>query len=223
MVTKYCKDPRTIILIVIQANQDIACSDALKIAMQLDPQGERSLAVLTKIDLMDSGTDSYKILNNEEIPLRYGYVGIKGRSQMDINQGCSIKKGIQNEEIFFDSVEPYKNMPRRSQILGTRALTGKLMNILNKNIKQNLPKIVEEIKQKKEDCENSLNKIGDPLPRTVSERSHLVSSLFNRFLEGYKNTIKGKFNNLNRDSEPICSQMRSRFLNIFNDYNQKKE
>lgn len=70
---------------------------------------------------MDRGTDSFKILNNEEIPLRYGYVGVKGRSQADINSGMSIKEGLNKEEIFFDTVDPYRNMPRKTQILGTGA------------------------------------------------------------------------------------------------------
>lgn len=222
MCLKYCKDPRTIILIVIQANQDIATSDAQKIAMQLDREGERSFAVVTKVDLMDSGTDAYKILNNDEIPQRYGYVGVKGRSQADIVSGVSIKKGLQNEEVWFDTHEPYSNMPNKHKILGTHAQTNKLTFILNKNIKQNLPKILEEIKQKRWDCEESLKKIGEPLPRNAHERIQLVTNLFNRFIDSYKNTIKGKFNKLNRDGETIGSQMRTSFIKIFEAHNDKK-
>ena len=86
--------------------------------MQLDREGERSFAVVTKVDLMDSGTDAYKILNNDEIPQRYGYVGVKGRSQADIVGGVSIKKGLANEEAWFDTHEPYCNMPNKHKILG---------------------------------------------------------------------------------------------------------
>ena len=86
--------------------------------MKLDQSGERSFAVITKVDLMDRGTDAYKILNNDEIPLRYGYVGVKGRSQADIKNGVTIKKGIQNEEVWFDTQEPYCNMPNKHKILG---------------------------------------------------------------------------------------------------------
>lgn len=49
-------------------------------ARKLDPNGERTLGVLTKIDLMDAGTDAKKTLMNKHIKLKYGYVGIKGRS-----------------------------------------------------------------------------------------------------------------------------------------------
>ena len=172
---------------------------------------------------MDRGTDAYKILNNDEIPLRYGYVGVKGRSQADIVGGVSIAKGLANEEAWFETHEPYNNMPNRHKILGTRSLTNKLTFILNKNIKQHLPKILEEIKVKKFDCEESLAKMGEPLPRSNPDRIHLVTQLFNKFIDAYKNTIKGKFNKLNRDSEPIGAQMRTQFVRIFEFFNTKKD
>lgn len=52
----------------------------MKFAWTLDPWGEWTLGVLTKIDLMDEGTDAKKTLLNEAIKLKYGYVGVKGRS-----------------------------------------------------------------------------------------------------------------------------------------------
>ena len=65
---------------MIPANIDLANSDALKMAMRLDPNGERTIGVLTKIDLMDEGTDASKTLLNKDIKLKHGYIGIKGRS-----------------------------------------------------------------------------------------------------------------------------------------------
>jgi len=84
MVKKYCENSDTLILCVIPANIDLANSEALKFAITLDQSGERTIGVLTKLDLMDEGTNAKEILLNNEIKLRYGYVGIKGRSQMDI-------------------------------------------------------------------------------------------------------------------------------------------
>lgn len=49
-------------------------------AIKLDPKGERTIGVLTKVDLMDDGTDGTKVLMNKEIKLLHGYIGIKGRS-----------------------------------------------------------------------------------------------------------------------------------------------
>lgn len=80
MCIKYAKDERTIILAVISANADMTVSDGLKLAMDIDPEGKRTLGVITKIDIMDRGTDAKRMVTNQEVPLKLGYVGIKGRS-----------------------------------------------------------------------------------------------------------------------------------------------
>jgi replication fork clamp-binding protein CrfC len=92
LVAKYCKDDeRTIILAVVPANVDLATSHALDLARKWDVKGERTLGVITKIDLMDRGTDARAVLSNKEIPLKYGYVGIKNRSQEDIMNKVKVK------------------------------------------------------------------------------------------------------------------------------------
>ena len=58
----------------------------LQLVREVDPDGLRSMGVITKIDLMDEGTDALDMLNGEVIPLRHGYVGVVNRSQKDINQ-----------------------------------------------------------------------------------------------------------------------------------------
>ncbi len=95
MVLGYIKDERSIILCVIPANQDLSTSEALKLTQEIDPKGNRSLGCLTKIDIMDRGTNARTVLLNEEIPLRYGYVGIKNRSQADINDNVPVAKSLE--------------------------------------------------------------------------------------------------------------------------------
>lgn len=51
-----------IIMAVSPANQDLANSDALKLARKVDPYGERTIGVLTKIDLMDDGTNCLDVI-----------------------------------------------------------------------------------------------------------------------------------------------------------------
>jgi replication fork clamp-binding protein CrfC len=80
LVKTYCESQDTLILCVIPANIDLTNSDALKMSSKLDPKGERTIGVLTKIDLMDEGTDAVKTLMNKEIKLLHGYIGVKGRS-----------------------------------------------------------------------------------------------------------------------------------------------
>ena len=69
---------------VTAANQDLANSDALKLARRVDPLGERTIGVITKIDIMDEGTNALDLIEGKIYPLRLGYVGVICRSQKDI-------------------------------------------------------------------------------------------------------------------------------------------
>lgn len=81
---RYCVPKNSIIMAVCAANVDIANSDALKLASIVDPKGERTIGVITKIDLMDEGTNAIETLQGKIIPLKLGYVGVVCRSQKDI-------------------------------------------------------------------------------------------------------------------------------------------
>ena len=63
MCHRYCSDPRTIILCVIPANSDMTTSDGLQMARELDPKGLRTIGVITKIDIMDKGTNAKRMLS----------------------------------------------------------------------------------------------------------------------------------------------------------------
>ncbi|KAJ1847274.1 vacuolar protein sorting-associated protein 1, partial [Coemansia sp. RSA 486] len=76
MILTYITKPNAIILAVTAANTDLANSDGLKMAREVDPDGTRTIGVLTKVDLMDKGTDVIDILAGRVIPLRLGYVPV---------------------------------------------------------------------------------------------------------------------------------------------------
>lgn len=61
---------------------------------EIDPRGERSIGCLTKIDIMNRGDDATKILKNLEVPLRYGYVGVKNRCQEDVLNNIPVSESL---------------------------------------------------------------------------------------------------------------------------------
>jgi replication fork clamp-binding protein CrfC len=64
-------------------------------AMKMDKLGERTLACITKIDIMDRGTDARSLLLNKgEVPLKLGYIGIKNRSQADIQKNMTVADSL---------------------------------------------------------------------------------------------------------------------------------
>ena len=84
MIMQFICKETCLILAVTPANTDLATSDALTMAKSVDPEGLRTIGVLTKLDLMDEGTDARDIIDNKVYPLRRGYVPVVNRSQKDI-------------------------------------------------------------------------------------------------------------------------------------------
>jgi len=191
MAKRYCADPRTIILAVVPANQDMSTSDALQMAMELDPKGTRTLGVITKIDIMDRGTNAKKMIMGEEVSLRLGYVGVKGRSKHDIDHKVTVKKGLDEEKQYFASHPVYSTMP--PGYLGIETLTQKLTKILFHHIRNYLPEILKEINSKLKDCEDRLKDLGTSLPVSTKDKIQLLWSLITKFTENYKNALSGRY------------------------------
>ena len=92
----------TIILAIQDAGQDIGMSTALEIALRadVDPEGQRTVGVLTKIDNLIAKTDKdrvVKIINNETKPLKKGYFGVVNRSQDAIDKGVDVDQTREKE------------------------------------------------------------------------------------------------------------------------------
>ena len=75
----------------------MATSEAIKIAKQVDPEGSRTTAVVTKLDLMDRGTDAMDLLYGRVVPVRLGIIGLVNRSQHAINNNKGIEDALCDE------------------------------------------------------------------------------------------------------------------------------
>jgi hypothetical protein len=191
MGKRYITDKRTIILCVVPANNDITNSEAIQIAQQIDPSGDRTFGVLTKIDIMDHGTDVKSKVTGKEVPLKLGYVGVKCRSQADINNKVPVKDSLNLEKKYFKEHPVYKNLP--PGYFGTDVLTQKLTTIFFKQIKETLPEIIREINNKIKECEDQLSILGQPLPVDDVGKLNLLWNLLSEYCESYKNILKGKY------------------------------
>lgn len=74
---KYIQAPN-VILAISAADVDLANSTALRASRRVDPRGERTIGVVTKMDLVDPVRGA-SILNDRKYPLRLGYVGVVSR------------------------------------------------------------------------------------------------------------------------------------------------
>ena len=193
MATRYIKDPLTIILCVIAANSDIATSDGLKLAKEIDVGGSRTLGVLTKLDIMDAGTDARKALLNEEIHLKLGYVGVKNRSKQDLVNKIPMGEALKKEKEFFKSHPIYKNMPQG--YLGTDVLINKLTKIYFKIIRENLPRIIRAVNDHIKTAEDELASLGQPMPLDDAGKMSLLWTMLNEYCDIFRNVLRGKFDN----------------------------
>lgn len=116
----------SIILAISPANVDLANSDSLRLARKIDPQGRRTLGVLTKLDLMDAGTNALDILNGRVYPLKLGFIGVVNRSQQDINASKPMDQALDDEAEFFKTHPSYRNIAHRC---GTKYLAKTLNQV----------------------------------------------------------------------------------------------
>jgi len=137
LVMTYISRPSALILALTAANTDLANSDAIKIAREVDPDGTRTLGVVTKLDLMDAGTHAGDILNNKVVPMSLGYVGIINRSQRDIEAGKTITAHLKTEKDYIEKHPVYGTM----QNLGTKHLSTVLNRELVKHVARELPQL----------------------------------------------------------------------------------
>ena len=136
MILEFVTRDNCLILAVSPANADLANSDALKLAREVDPSGMRTIGVITKLDLMDDGTDAREILENRLLPLRRGYIGVVNRSQKDIDGRKDIKAALMAERQFFLAHPAYRHMADR---MGTSYLQKTLNQQLTNHIRETLP------------------------------------------------------------------------------------
>ena len=191
MAHRYVSDPRTIILCVVPANADMSTSDALKMARTLDPKGIRTVGVITKIDIMDKGTNAKSMLMGQEIPLRLGYVGIKNRSQQDINDKMKVTTAIDTEKLFFSSHPVYSTLP--SEVIGTNSLVAKLTRVMFIHIKQLLPTISKEIRGRMNEVEDRLKLLGPAMPEGSRDKMRVLWNMVRDFCTIYTNMIEGRY------------------------------
>uniref|UniRef100_A0AAY4C4N0 Dynamin-1-like protein n=1 Tax=Denticeps clupeoides TaxID=299321 RepID=A0AAY4C4N0_9TELE len=182
LILKYISNPNCIILAVTAANTDMATSEALKVAREVDPDGRRTLAVVTKLDLMDAGTDAMDVLMGRVIPVKLGLIGVVNRSQLDINNRKLVADAIRDEHAFLQ--KKYPSLANRN---GTKYLAKTLNRLLMHHIRDCLPELKTRINVLAAQYQSLLSSYGEP----VEDKSATLLQLITKFAAEYCNTIEG--------------------------------
>eukprot|EP00397_Hematodinium_sp_SG-2012_P007220 GEMP01007262.1.p1 GENE.GEMP01007262.1~~GEMP01007262.1.p1 ORF type:complete len:713 (+),score=110.80 GEMP01007262.1:84-2222(+) len=209
LILQYVSKPNCIILAVTAANTDLATSDALNLAREVDPQGVRTIGVLTKMDLVEEGTNVLDILDGRFYPLRQGYVGVVCRSQRNLDK--TIQQGLQIEETFFRSHSVYRNAQNRVSI----PVLAKLLNrSLMYHIRDALPDLKVRLSRAIHEHETELMGYGDPLIDQKTNQGALVLHLFTKFARYFHDAIEGKID-VTQDCDHLTGG--ARIHHIFHD------
>ncbi|XP_043067273.1 dynamin isoform X2 [Drosophila bipectinata] len=188
MIFQFIRKETCLILAVTPANTDLANSDALKLAKEVDPQGVRTIGVITKLDLMDEGTDARDILENKLLPLRRGYIGVVNRSQKDIEGRKDIHQALAAERKFFLSHPSYRHMADR---LGTPYLQRVLNQQLTNHIRDTLPGLRDKLQKQMLTLEKEVEEFKHFQPGDASIKTKAMLQMIQQLQSDFERTIEG--------------------------------
>uniref|UniRef100_A0A3Q3S0I1 Dynamin-1-like protein n=1 Tax=Mastacembelus armatus TaxID=205130 RepID=A0A3Q3S0I1_9TELE len=188
MILSFISNPNSLILAVSPANSDLATSDALKLAREVDPDGRRTLLVISKLDLMDAGTDALEVLLGRVIPVRLGIIGVVNSwhvvnlSQHDINTQKSLEDSVRDEQAFLQ-----RHYPSLASRAGSRYLAKTLSKLLMHHIRECLPDLKTRVTVLSAQYQARLTSYGQP----VEDHSATLLQIVTKFASDYCNTIEG--------------------------------
>ncbi|XP_037105564.1 dynamin-2-like isoform X2 [Syngnathus acus] len=188
MLLQFITKESCLILAVTPANMDLANSDALKIAKEVDPQGLRTIGVITKLDLMDEGTDARDILENKLLPLRRGYIGVVNRSQKDIDGKKDIRAALAAERKFFLSHPAYRHFAER---MGTPHLQKTLNQQLTNHIRETLPGLRSKLQSQLLSLEKEVEEYKNFRPDDPARKTKALLQMVQQFGVDFEKCIEG--------------------------------
>ncbi|XP_077479702.1 dynamin-1a isoform X3 [Stigmatopora argus] len=188
MLLQFVTKDNCLMLAVSPANSDLANSDALKIAKEVDPQGMRTIGVITKLDLMDEGTDAKDILENKLLPLRRGYIGVVNRSQKDIDGRKDIGAALGAERKFFLSHPAYRHLAER---MGTAYLQKVLNQQLTNHIRDTLPALRAKLQSQLLSIEKEVEEYKNFRPDDPSRKTKALLQMVQQFSVDFEKCIEG--------------------------------
>lgn len=193
MILTYITRENCLVLAVTPANQDLATSDALKLAREVDPSGLRTIGVLTKIDLMDQGTDARDILENRVFPLRRGYIGVICRSQKDIENKIDITAALHKERKYFISHPSYTHLAERC---GTPYLQRTLNQQLTNHIRDTLPSLRDKLQRQMFSLEKDVSEFKNYRPDDPSVKAKAMMQMIQQLQNDFERAIEGSGNSI---------------------------
>ncbi|KAI4226462.1 MAG: hypothetical protein LQ349_006877, partial [Xanthoria aureola] len=193
LVESYMNSERSIILAVVSAMNEFANQIVLKKARDVDPEGERTIGLITKPDTLRVGTNSEKeflaLARNEDVKFKRGWHVVKN---LDLGAGEGETKDRDSEESLFFEKSNFKALPPSS--VGISSLRHRLSHVLFDQVRSELPKLIEDIQSGIAATRGGLDKLG-PSRVTPEEQRAFLIKISQEFQILSKDAIIGQYSN----------------------------
>nr|AAI17639.1 Myxovirus (influenza) resistance A [Danio rerio] len=193
LIRKFVTRQETINLVVVPCNVDIATTEALQMAQAEDPDGERTLGILTKPDLVDKGTEGtvVDIVHNEVIHLTKGYMIVRCRGQKEIMDQVTLNEATETESAFFKD-HPHFSKLYEEGFATIPKLAEKLTIELVHHIQKSLPRLEEQIETKLAETQKELEAYGNGPPSEPAARLSFFIDKVTAFNQDMLNLTTGE-------------------------------
>nr|XP_042115519.1 interferon-induced GTP-binding protein Mx2-like [Peromyscus maniculatus bairdii]XP_042115520.1 interferon-induced GTP-binding protein Mx2-like [Peromyscus maniculatus bairdii]XP_042115521.1 interferon-induced GTP-binding protein Mx2-like [Peromyscus maniculatus bairdii]XP_042115522.1 interferon-induced GTP-binding protein Mx2-like [Peromyscus maniculatus bairdii]XP_042115523.1 interferon-induced GTP-binding protein Mx2-like [Peromyscus maniculatus bairdii]XP_042115524.1 interferon-induced G len=195
LIKTYIQKQETINLVVVPSNVDIATTEALSMAQEVDPEGDRTIGILTKPDLVDRGTEDkvVDVVRNLVYHLKKGYMIVKCRDQQDIQEKMTLTEALEKEQAFFKE-HPHFSVLLEDGKATVPLLAERLTTELISHICKSLPLLENQIKKCHQTASEELQKYGADIPEDDNEKTFFLIEKINTFNQDITAIVQGEEN-----------------------------
>lgn len=212
LIRTYIQKQETINLVVVPSNVDIATTEALSMAQEVDPEGDRTIGILTKPDLVDKGTEEkvVDVVRNLVCHLKKGYMIVKCRGQQDILEQLSLAEALQKEQAFFKEYPHFRILLDEGKAT-VPCLAERLTMELISHICKSLPLLENQIKNCHQSASEELQKYGADIPEDDNEKTYFLIEKINAFNQDITAIVQGE-ENVGEGECRLFTRLRNEFL-----------
>lgn len=176
-----------------------------------DPEGLRTIGVLTKPDAIQPGDEGRVIETalNKVTVLHHGWFIVRNRSTDEVKRNISNAERLENEANLFKK-DPWRTLPRDR--VGVPALEKFLQRLLFDHVKKEFPKMVQEIDAMMEDCKGELGALGQRRETSDEQRSVLIG-IATEFQVSARNAMMGQYEMDSLEQKSLRVRMHIQTLN----------
>ncbi|KAG6266920.1 hypothetical protein E4U48_005272 [Claviceps purpurea] len=222
LVLGYVRSPRSIILAVVSAKSDFALQEITQMAREVDPEGNRTLGLITKPDALDVGSDSeasyVKLAQNNDVVFRLGWHALKNRD-FKMRDASSAERDAAEARFFSSGIWATLDPSN----LGVGTLKPRLSDVLKNQILQQLPDLLHDVESEIDACSTIVDRLGTPRSSANEQRKYLLK-VSREFTNLMKAAINGEYNHpffgSAKTNEGYNKRLRARVQNTLADFKE---